>query len=52
MAEAPIDTQVILDLEHDRFEWMNISSATKLCHPNRVAKQIKNVAKAILDNEI
>ena len=52
MTEAYIDTQVIIDSEHDRFEWMNISTATNHCRPNRVAKQIKYVAKAILGNEV
>ena len=45
MAEAPEDAQVKLDLEHDRFKWMDLAKAIGHCRPEKVARQIECVAK-------
>jgi 8-oxo-dGTP pyrophosphatase MutT (NUDIX family) len=47
MAEAPADALVVLDAEHDRFEWVAADSAARLCQPDRVSAQVRAVAASL-----
>lgn len=41
-AEAPLDAVVVLDAEHDRFEWVAASDAPARCSPELVAAQLRS----------
>lgn len=40
VAQVPADVQVVLDGEHDRFEWVSLAQALVRCRPVRVAADI------------
>ena len=37
VAEAPGDAEVVLDAEHDRYEWVTVAEARARCRPDVVA---------------
>lgn len=39
-AEAAADCSVVLDREHDRFEWVAADRAPARCRPEHVARQL------------
>lgn len=43
-AEAPVDAAVVIDEEHDRFEWVPLDDALARCRPQVVADGIACVA--------
>jgi ADP-ribose pyrophosphatase YjhB (NUDIX family) len=43
-AEAPRDAEVILDDEHDRYEWLPLEGACARCLPVQVADGIRRAA--------
>jgi hypothetical protein len=47
MAEAPADARVVLNAEHDRFEWVTLASAARLCQPDVVSAQVRAVAASL-----
>ncbi|HEX4740424.1 MAG TPA: NUDIX domain-containing protein [Caulobacteraceae bacterium] len=47
MAHAPTDALVVLDAEHDRFEWVTADPAARLCRPDRVSAQLRAVAASL-----
>ncbi len=36
VAEAPADVEIVLDAEHDRFEWRSLADAVRSCLPASV----------------
>jgi len=44
VAEAPPDTEIVLDDEHDRFVWLPIEEALPKCLPPVVATGLANAA--------
>jgi 8-oxo-dGTP pyrophosphatase MutT (NUDIX family) len=47
VAEAPSDAIVVLDSEHDRFEWVASSHAVARCQPDQVSAQVRAVAESL-----
>jgi 8-oxo-dGTP pyrophosphatase MutT (NUDIX family) len=47
MAEAPADARVVLNAEHDRFKWVTLASAARLCQPDVVSAQVRAVAASL-----
>jgi 8-oxo-dGTP pyrophosphatase MutT (NUDIX family) len=45
LAEAPADSSVILDAEHDRFEWVAARQASARCLPEAVARALNAAVK-------
>ncbi|MCC6455453.1 MAG: NUDIX domain-containing protein [Caldilineaceae bacterium] len=43
-AEATPDSAIVLDAEHDRFEWVKLDVALARCLPEPVAQSIRTVA--------
>jgi predicted metal-dependent hydrolase/8-oxo-dGTP pyrophosphatase MutT (NUDIX family) len=43
MAEAPMDVEVTLDEEHDRFRWVPVDEAERFCLPSLVGRSIRAV---------
>jgi hypothetical protein len=41
LAEAPRNATVILDPEHDRFEWVAAGEASARCQPELVARPLE-----------
>jgi 8-oxo-dGTP pyrophosphatase MutT (NUDIX family) len=41
LAEAPRGASVILDAEHDRFEWVGAGQASERCQPETVARALE-----------
>lgn len=48
MAEAPLDAEVVIDDEHDRFEWLPLADALLKCLPPLVASGLANAAAWIV----
>jgi 8-oxo-dGTP pyrophosphatase MutT (NUDIX family) len=46
-AEAPLDSGIVLDAEHDRFEWVKLDVALARCLPEPVAQSIRTVARLL-----
>jgi 8-oxo-dGTP pyrophosphatase MutT (NUDIX family) len=44
IAEAPVGIDVVLDDEHDRFQWLSLAEALSLCAPSVVAAGLANAA--------
>jgi 8-oxo-dGTP pyrophosphatase MutT (NUDIX family) len=42
-AEAPPDAEVVLNEEHDRFRWVSVAEAERLCLPELVGRSIREV---------
>ena len=42
-AEAPLDADVVLDAEHDKFRWLHASEAAEICLPSAVGRSIAAV---------
>jgi predicted metal-dependent hydrolase/ADP-ribose pyrophosphatase YjhB (NUDIX family) len=42
-AEAPADTEVVLDAEHDRFRWVSPEEAARICLPPMVGRSVAEV---------
>jgi 8-oxo-dGTP pyrophosphatase MutT (NUDIX family) len=40
LTEAPYDARVVLDAEHDRFEWVSMHDAAQRCLPDVVGRSI------------
>jgi 8-oxo-dGTP pyrophosphatase MutT (NUDIX family) len=47
VAEAPRDAEVVLDEEHDRFEWVSANEAARRCLPSQVGKSVLCVAEFV-----
>ncbi len=47
VAEAPADAQVVLDAEHDRYEWLSLEEAIERCLPEPVAATLAAADAAI-----
>jgi 8-oxo-dGTP pyrophosphatase MutT (NUDIX family) len=45
-AEAPIDAEVVLSSEHDRYEWVSLEEAVRRCQPMIVSEQFEILAGA------
>jgi len=43
-ARAPVDANVVLDAEHDRFMWVTLEDALARCRPPQVAAGLAHVA--------
>jgi 8-oxo-dGTP pyrophosphatase MutT (NUDIX family) len=48
VAHAPADTEVRLDAEHDRFEWLAYDDALARCLPAIAAENFRTCAHSIL----
>lgn len=48
-AEAPLDAEVVIDDEHDRFLWLPLADALPKCLPPVVASGLANAAAWIED---
>jgi 8-oxo-dGTP pyrophosphatase MutT (NUDIX family) len=48
VTEAPADVQIVLDAEHDRFEWRSLGEAVRSCLPTSVGLCLE-LAAAELD---
>lgn len=46
-AEAPRDVVVMLDAEHDRYEWVSVEDALARCLPAVVGDCVRSVAKLL-----
>jgi ADP-ribose pyrophosphatase YjhB (NUDIX family) len=44
VADAPEDAQVVLDDEHDRYEWLALEEACARCTPALVAEAIREAS--------
>ena len=44
-AEAPADAEVVLDAEHDRYEWVTLDEACRRCLPAVVGAGIRRGAR-------
>jgi 8-oxo-dGTP pyrophosphatase MutT (NUDIX family) len=42
-AEAPADAEVVLNEEHDRFQWVSVDEAERLCLPPMVGRSIRAI---------
>jgi len=47
MAEANVADQIHLSAEHDRYDWVNLSDASKMCQPDYVGSVFGFVAQKI-----
>jgi 8-oxo-dGTP pyrophosphatase MutT (NUDIX family) len=45
-AQAPIDAEIRLSREHDRFDWVDLDEAVERCRPVIVAEQFRILAEA------
>lgn len=45
LAEAPLGARVILSDEHDRFTWVPLGVAVRMCTPSHVAEAIEHVGR-------
>jgi predicted metal-dependent hydrolase/ADP-ribose pyrophosphatase YjhB (NUDIX family) len=43
VAEAPVDAEIVLDQEHDRFRWVSAAEAVRLCLPASVGESVAAV---------
>ena len=46
LARAPADADVVLDREHDRYEWVSLEDALRRCRPTVVADELARAAGA------
>jgi 8-oxo-dGTP pyrophosphatase MutT (NUDIX family) len=44
VAEAPPDADVVLDEEHDRYRWLPLDEAVRMCLPPEVGASLANAA--------
>ena len=42
-AEAPVDAEIVLDDEHDRFRWVPAAEAGRMCLPASVGQSVSAV---------
>jgi predicted metal-dependent hydrolase len=42
-AEAPVDAEIVLDQEHDRFRWVSAGDAARICLPAAVGRSVAAV---------
>jgi 8-oxo-dGTP pyrophosphatase MutT (NUDIX family) len=47
LAEATLDADVLLDAEHDRYEWVACSVAFDRCRPDRALLPLRSAAERI-----
>jgi 8-oxo-dGTP pyrophosphatase MutT (NUDIX family) len=47
---VPPDTDITLDGEHDRFEWVDYAEALRRCSPKTVRNNLRTVHNAVLSN--
>ncbi|MEZ5412772.1 MAG: NUDIX domain-containing protein [Opitutaceae bacterium] len=45
--EVGPETQVSMDAEHDRYEWVSLPEAICRCQPEAVSQQLKNVGREL-----
>jgi 8-oxo-dGTP pyrophosphatase MutT (NUDIX family) len=45
-AEAPIDAEILLSMEHDQYDWVPLDEAVRRCQPAVVAEQLQVLADA------
>jgi len=48
VAEAPVDAQIVLDGEHDRFAWLTVDELLARCTPAHVTEQIRHAIEHIV----
>ncbi len=46
LAEAPADAEIVLDAEHDRYEWLSLEDACARCLSRVVADELRRAAAA------
>ncbi len=51
VARAPANAAVVLDAEHDRFEWVTLGDACRRCLPQVVADQLRAAATHLAPRE-
>jgi len=49
VADAPADTEIVLDAEHDAYRWVTVDDASDLCKPPRVAATLRDAYAHGLD---
>jgi 8-oxo-dGTP pyrophosphatase MutT (NUDIX family) len=48
VAEAPYDVAIVLDVEHDRFEWARADQAALRCLPEQVGASLTATLRALV----
>ena len=48
-AEAPADAEIVLDAEHDRYEWVTLEEGVRRCLPAVVGKALRIVDRAVAE---
>jgi 8-oxo-dGTP diphosphatase len=47
ISEARVADQIVLGLEHDRYEWASLEEAVRRCQPEKVSSAIQRAAEGL-----